>query len=166
MMLYTFSSNLLCWPRLALSSFDMSVATGSIGRDGSMHKFKRLVTRGIFLAMHPINWDRSTPQKFNSVILAGWSLGSPVVSKSKKTRLWMHTVGISGTDIFRVRQLKLKWTRPERINRRKVNSFIDLQHFRFCSSLFRNAPFSHVLPYLTLWLKPWNKKGYFYLHLF
>jgi hypothetical protein len=81
-----------------------------------------------------------------------------VVSKSKKTRLLMQTVGISGTDIFRVEQLKLKWTRPERIIRRKVNSFIDLQNFRFRSSLFKNAPFSHVLPYLTLWQKPWNKK--------
>lgn len=150
MMLYTFSSNLLCWPRFALSSFDMSVATGSIGRDGSMHKFKRLVTRGIFLAMHPINWDRSTPQKFNSVILAGWSLGSPVVSRSKKTRLLMQTSGISGTDIFRVGQLKLKLTRSERIKTdERLTVSIDLQNFCFRSSLLKNAPFSHVFPYLT-----------------
>jgi hypothetical protein len=72
--------------------------------------------------------------------------------------LMQTSAGISGTDIFRVGQLKLKWTRPERINRRKVNSFINLQHFCFCSSLFKNAPFSHGLPYLTLWQKPWNKK--------
>lgn len=63
-----------------------------MGLEGSMHRFSRLVTRGIFLDLHPINCNRSTPQKFNSVILAGWSQGRPVVSRSKNTRLLMQTV--------------------------------------------------------------------------
>lgn len=90
--LKTSSSNLLCLPKLRLSSFDKLVATGSMGLEGSMHRFSRLVTRGIFLDLHPINCNRSTPQKFNSVILAGWSQGRPVVSRSKNTRLLMQTV--------------------------------------------------------------------------
>jgi hypothetical protein len=66
--------------------------------------------------------------------------GNPKFVPHRSVRWWAVN--------YRWPWFQLKWTRPERINRRKVNSFIDLQNFRFRSSLYKNAPFSHVLPYL------------------
>ena len=89
--LKTSSSNLLWFLKERSSRFETLTASGCIFLEGLMHKFNLFVTRGLtFLdLLQSTNLSLSIAEKNTSVIFAGGSLRRPVVSISKKTRLFI-----------------------------------------------------------------------------